>query len=62
MNLFFSQKMEHYYNDQHHVLVISRYEDDIVITRDRGGAEVECNNNPSIRDITVLCPIFDQNR
>ena len=29
-----------------YVLVISRYKDDIVvITRDRGGAEVECNNN-----------------
>ena len=33
-----------------YVLVISRYEDDIVvITRDRGGAEVECNNNDIIR-------------
>ena len=33
-----------------YVLVISRYKDDIVvITRDRGGAEVECNNNDIIR-------------
>ena len=33
-----------------YVLVISRYEDDIVvITQDRGGAEVECNNNNIIR-------------
>ena len=32
-----------------YVLVISRYKDDIVITRDRGGAKVECNNNDIIR-------------
>ena len=33
-----------------YVLVISCYKDDIVvITRDRGGAEVECNNNDIIR-------------
>ena len=33
-----------------YVLVISCCKDDIiVITRDRGGAEVECNNNDIIR-------------
>ena len=32
-----------------YVLVISQYKNDIVITRDRGGAEVECNNNDIIR-------------
>ena len=37
----------HIYN----VIVISRYEDDIVvITRDRGAAKVECNNNDIIRE------------
>ena len=34
---------------RYYVLVISRYKDDIVaITRDRGGAEVECNSNDII--------------
>ena len=33
-----------------HVLVISRYKDDIiVITQDRGGTEVKCNNNDIIQ-------------
>ena len=32
-----------------YVLVISRYKDDIVvITRDQGGAKVECNNHDNI--------------
>ena len=33
-----------------YVIVISQYEDDIVvIARDQDGAEVECNNNDIIR-------------
>ena len=33
-----------------YVIVISQYEDDIiVITQDRGRAEVECNNNDIIK-------------
>ena len=33
-----------------YVIVISQYEDDIVvITQDQGGVEVECNNNDIIR-------------
>ena len=43
-----------------YVLVISRYKDDIiVITRDLGRAEVECNNNDIIQvqwDITGFYP------
>ena len=37
---------KHYYNIYIYILVISHYKDDIVgITRDRGGAEAECNND-----------------
>ena len=32
-----------------YVIVISRYEDDIVVTRDQAGVEIECNNNDIIR-------------
>ena len=39
-----------YCNILKYVLVISRYKDDVVvITRDQGRAEVECNNNDIIQ-------------
>ena len=31
-----------------YILVISHYKDDVVITRDQGRAEVECNKNDII--------------
>ena len=46
----------------YYVLVISRYKDDIlVITRDRGRAEVKCNNN-DIMNITGYNWLVSQNK